>query len=115
MKCSEYGSFFVFAGDMPFLDRSIIEMQIKEYEKLKPDILVPDVNGLIEPLHSIYSGSVANVLEEFLNSPERPAVRGFFDSVNVVYMQFSDSAKVKMAFKNINTPEEASDAEREII
>jgi molybdopterin-guanine dinucleotide biosynthesis protein A len=112
MKASALRSVFVFAGDMPFLDKEIIERQIDEYLRIKPLILVPKVNGLIEPLHSIYSNQLLPVLEEYLISDKRPAVRDFYNNTDVSYLKLTDSGKTRKAFMNINTPDEATDAEK---
>ncbi len=58
MKAAQGKSIFVFAGDMPFLDRNIIIRMIDVYEKSLADALIPEVAGYIEPLHSIYRGSL---------------------------------------------------------
>jgi molybdenum cofactor guanylyltransferase len=112
MKASSLSSVFVFAGDMPFTDKEIIERQIDEYFRIKPLILVPEVNGLIEPLHSIYSNQLLPKLEEYLISDKRPAVRDFYNTTDVAYLKLQVSEKTRKAFMNINTPEEATDAEK---
>ena len=51
-------SIFVFAGDMPFLDKKIVTDQIEEFNRNNYDVLIPRVGELIEPLHAIYRKSV---------------------------------------------------------
>jgi len=111
MKASRGHSIFVFAGDMPFLDRSIIEKQIEEYLKHKPEILVPEMKGLYEPLHSVYSNELLGRLEDYLSEKSKPAVRDFFNHTNVSFFKLRASGKNIKAFININTLEEASEAE----
>jgi molybdopterin-guanine dinucleotide biosynthesis protein A len=111
MKASKGRSVFVFAGDMPFLDRSIIEKQIKVYLKTRSEILVPEINGLYEPLHSIYSNQLICKLEDYLVTENVPAVRSFFKYANVSFLKFRDSEKSRKAFMNINTLGEALEAE----
>jgi molybdopterin-guanine dinucleotide biosynthesis protein A len=111
MKASKGHSVFVFAGDMPFLDKSIIEKQIVEYLAARPEILVPEINGLYEPLHSIYSNLLTGKLEDYLAATKEPAVRKFFNYADVSFLKLRDSKKCRKAFMNINTLEEALEAE----
>jgi molybdopterin-guanine dinucleotide biosynthesis protein A len=111
MKASNGHSIFVFAGDMPFLDKSIIEKQIVEYIAARPEILVPEINGLYEPLHSIYSNILTGKLEDYLAATKEPAVRNFFNCADVSFLKLRNSKKSRRAFMNINTLEEALEAE----
>ena len=58
LKESSENAIFVFAGDMPFLDKNIITDQINEFNKNEYDVLIPSINQFIEPLHAIYRKSV---------------------------------------------------------
>ena len=95
---------FVVAGDMPLIEKSMIIRQIEYFQNNKCDILVPVVNQNIEPLHAIYNISILKRLEGYLSGDYEYAVRDFFKIVDVNYMQFSDSEKIKNAFTNINSP-----------
>lgn len=102
MKASSFPSIFVFAGDMPLLDKNLITRQIDEYKKVMPDILVPSSGEYIEPLHSIYSNSLLHSIEDYLSGNNKFAVRDFFNTVNVAFMPTREEEK--NAFLNINTP-----------
>jgi len=104
LKASSGEAVFVFAGDMPFLDGSIILKQIEYFGKNKSDILVPLIKENIEPLHGIYNLSVTGTLEEYLKADHNKAVREFFKLVNVGYIQFEDTEETRKAFTNINSP-----------
>jgi molybdopterin-guanine dinucleotide biosynthesis protein A len=103
-KASSQDAIFVFAGDMPFLDREIITGQINEYYKLKYDILIPEIDRFIEPLHAIYRRSVLNDLEKFLLKKKSRAVRDFLKEVNTGYFQIEKTKTTELAFTNINSP-----------
>ena len=86
LKASSEDAIFVFAGDMPFLNKEIISDQINEFSKRQHDVLIPEVNQFIEPLHAIYR------------------VRDFLSEVNVGYLQITKNEKTENAFANINSP-----------
>jgi molybdopterin-guanine dinucleotide biosynthesis protein A len=104
LRSSAGDAIFVFAGDMPFLDKRIITAQIKEFEIRDYDILVPKIGPLIEPLHAIYRLSVVNGLERFLTTEKSRSVRAFLDEMNVGYLQLEESEEIQKAFTNINSP-----------
>ena len=104
MKVSSNDSIFVFAGDMPFLDKEIILSQIEAYNSAGCDVLIPEIEERIEPLHSIYSISLAENIVAYLNGHQGNAVRDFIKSLNVQYLQFEGSEKTRKAFTNINSP-----------
>ena len=104
LKTSSEDAIFVFAGDMPFLDGKIIIDQINEFIKRQHDVLIPEVDQFIEPLHAIYRKSVLNDLERFLSEGKSRAVRDFLSEVNVGYFQVPKTRKTEIAFANINSP-----------
>ena len=104
MNSSSEDAIFVFAGDMPFLDKKIISDQISEFKNGKEDALIPKLVQFIEPLHAIYRKSIMNELEKFLNERKSRAVRDFLGYVNVGYLEIPDTEQNKKAFTNINAP-----------
>jgi molybdopterin-guanine dinucleotide biosynthesis protein A len=104
LKSSSEDAIFVFAGDMPFLDKKIISDQIYDFKKGEQDVLIPKVGQLIEPLHAIYRKSIMNELERFLIERKSRAVRDFLEQVNVGYFKISDTEQNRKAFTNINSP-----------
>jgi molybdopterin-guanine dinucleotide biosynthesis protein A len=104
LKASSEDAIFVFAGDMPFLDEEIITDQINEFNKREHDVLIPEVDQYIEPLHAIYRKSVLNDLERFLSERKSRAVRDFLSEVKVSYFQIPKTKKTEIAFANINSP-----------
>ncbi|MCJ7448434.1 MAG: molybdenum cofactor guanylyltransferase [Bacteroidales bacterium] len=103
MKTTSKEAVFVFAGDMPFLEKQLITNQINRFAEEKCNALVPQVNDFTEPLHSIYSNSILNKLEKYLNEGTY-AVREFLERIDVKYMRLPDSDVTIRSFTNINYP-----------
>ncbi|MCU0363910.1 MAG: molybdenum cofactor guanylyltransferase [Bacteroidales bacterium] len=99
---------FVFAGDMPFIDREIVLGQADLYFRSEYEVLIPRVGNNIEPLHAIYSKALAGPLEEYLSAKQRPAVRDFIRKCRTGYLELEDNEKTRSAFTNINTPGDIS-------
>jgi molybdopterin-guanine dinucleotide biosynthesis protein A len=112
LKSASGNAIFVFAGDMPFLNKQIITEQINEFEKCTCDILIPRVDQFIEPLHAIYRKSVLKDLEKYLSEGRSRAVRDFLMGVKVGYLQIPKTETSDLAFTNINSP---SDITKNII
>jgi len=100
---SENDAIFVFAGDMPFLSKEIIEEEIRQFRLNESEILIPRIGELIEPLHSIYRVSVLPRMERFLAEGKNRAVRDFLSGLHVDYFILQDSEENRRAFTNINT------------
>ena len=103
MKASSNDSVFVFAGDMPFLDRDIIINLLDTYKGSDCDGLIPVIEEYMEPLHAIYRISLAGNLESYLRSNQSFAVRDYIKTLNVRYFKLEDSERNKIAFTNINS------------
>jgi molybdenum cofactor guanylyltransferase len=103
LKSSSNEAIFVFAGDMPFLDKGIILNMIDVYDNAPCDVLIPAIEEKIEPLHSIYNTSLTGYLEAYLHSDHTNAVRDFIKLLNVRYLKFDGSRENKKAFTNINS------------
>ncbi len=112
LKASSKEALFVFAGDMPLLDKKIIIRQIEFYNSHKCDILIPRINTYIEPLHAIYNISIIETLEDYLTGDHDYAVREFYKRQNVRYMQLKGSEEISNAFININSPADIPIAEK---
>jgi molybdenum cofactor guanylyltransferase len=95
---------FVLAGDMPLLNSELIARQLIFYEKGKYDIVTPRSGTYLEPLHSVYSATVADIIEESISNGKIHAVYDLFSLVNVGYYEHSDPEEARIAFTNINSP-----------
>jgi molybdopterin-guanine dinucleotide biosynthesis protein A len=106
LKSSKGKAIFVFAGDMPFLNKRIIARQIRIFKEGFNDILVPRIENYIEPLHAIYKVSILNNLENYLKGDGSRAVRDFLNNMNTGYMRLYNTQSNIRAFTNINFPED---------
>lgn len=97
---------FVFGGDMPWLSEDLIRQQAREMLSTPSDILVPRVNGLAEPMHSLYRCAIHQKLHSYLLSDGSPAVIDFYRLVDTRYMDLPSDAETTKAFTNINRPED---------
>ena len=104
MKVSIKDAVFVFAADMPFLDKKLIDYQIAQYLKTRTQILVPLLRERPEPLHAIYEISLMEILEKYLTENTEFAVNDFVKKVNFKYLRLEESEETRKAFMNINTP-----------
>ena len=104
LKAAAGDAVFVFAGDMPFLDKEIIKTQIAAFNGVEYDVMIPRIGQIIEPLHSIYRKSVLRELEIFIEEGKSRAVRDFLAKVKAGYLEIPETEKNKMAFTNINSP-----------
>jgi molybdopterin-guanine dinucleotide biosynthesis protein A len=112
LKAASSDAIFVFAGDMPLINKNLITSQIEYYNKTKCDVLVPLIGQDIEPLHAIYNISTSKVLENQLKDGTDYAVRTLFNRLNVKYLELEDSDDIRNSFFNINTPSDLLVAEK---
>jgi molybdopterin-guanine dinucleotide biosynthesis protein A len=109
MVSSSAEAVFVFAGDMPFLKKSLIINQIDAFIKKKCDALVPVLNNYPEPLHSIYSNSLLADLEKYLSAAPDHSVQEFLEIIDTNYLTLPVDKLTLKAFKNINSPSDMLD------
>lgn len=107
MKASSKEAVFIFAGDMPYLNKELIMKQIDFFYSDSAEVVLPMIKNYIEPLHGIYRNVLLVRLEEHLSSGEEYAVRNFLKNVDVRYLKLKGSREVLKSFTNINTPGEA--------
>jgi molybdenum cofactor guanylyltransferase len=103
---------FIFAGDMPFLDKDTIIRQIEYFNHNNYDVVIPRINQFTEPLHGIYKKSLLRLLEEYLRVENDYAIRAFLKKTNVNYLQFEETEKNRRAFVNINSLSDKANLER---
>jgi molybdopterin-guanine dinucleotide biosynthesis protein A len=101
---------FVAACDMPFLNPDLIAYMAG----LAPghDIVVPVINGRVEPLHAIYSKKLVPMIKKRLQEDDRQ-VQGIFGEARVRYVTETEIVRYdpgRRSFKNLNTLEEFKEA-----
>ncbi|GAB4244113.1 MAG: formate dehydrogenase accessory sulfurtransferase FdhD [Deltaproteobacteria bacterium] len=97
---------FVVGCDMPHLVPELVRHLCSLSEGA--DVVVPESEGGLEPLHAVYRKSVLPAVEEALRDG-RFRVVSFFDKVRVRRVPRAEVERVDprgTAFRNINTPEE---------
>jgi len=106
LRASGSEKVFVVACDMPYLAPDLIRHLCSLTEEA--DVVVPEGEGGIEPLHAVYRKSVLPAVEDALRSGQCRVV-SFFDRVRVRRVPFAEVERIDpdlRAFRNINTPEE---------
>lgn len=95
---------FVVAGDMPFINKELLLMQIEAFNNTDNDALIPLINNNIEPLHGIYRKSLHDILDSYLENKGNNSIREFLKKVNVSYWDLEDHQRFRHVFVNINSP-----------
>jgi molybdopterin-guanine dinucleotide biosynthesis protein A len=103
LKNTSYNAVFCFSCDMPFLDREIILNEIAEFQRSECNILVPKIGDFIEPLHAVYSRTIADTIEQHILDGKSYSIRSIFPLTVVEYWDIADNTRNRKAFTNINT------------
>jgi molybdopterin-guanine dinucleotide biosynthesis protein A len=106
LKAAARPRVFVVACDMPFLNPALIEMMFSASGE--PDVLVPESDRGLEPLHAFYGPWCAGAIED---SARRGAwkVSDFYAQVRVKRIRVPDADWLvdgQSPFLNANTPDE---------
>ena len=93
----------VVACDMPFLNRDLVSYMMQLSDGF--DIVIPRFNGMVEPLHAIYSKECLAAMEHLLNLG-RLSLLQLLKLVRVRYVESEEIDKFDpehLSFLNINT------------
>ena len=96
---------FVLAADIAFAERPAVERVLEAFEGV--DMVVPIVDGHLEPLHAVYGPGCLEPAQALLDSG-RNSILELLPRVRVATVAF-DSMK---PFFNVNTPEDMDEARR---
>jgi molybdopterin-guanine dinucleotide biosynthesis protein A len=97
---------FVVACDMPHLAPGLIRHLCSLSGEA--DVVIPEGEGGLEPLHAVYRKGVLPAVEDALRNGQCRVV-SFFDRVRVRRVSLAEVERIDpglSAFRNINTPEE---------
>jgi molybdopterin-guanine dinucleotide biosynthesis protein A len=97
---------FVVACDMPNLNEAMIRRVVRELDG--QDVVIPESDGGLEPLHALYGKGSLPVMEAYLSSGKKKIV-DCFRGLRITVISCSEVAAIDPefhSFKNINTPEE---------
>jgi molybdopterin-guanine dinucleotide biosynthesis protein A len=106
LKAARYGHALAVACDMPFLSLPLLRYMVPLCEG--NDVVIPRLDGLVEPLHSIYGKACLPFMAELLGQGRRK-ITAFFPQVRVRYVEESELAvfdPAYLSFVNVNTPED---------
>ena len=96
--------------DMPFLNRDLLNYLINSAPGF--DVVVPEINGMIEPLHGIYSKDCLITIKQLLDQGEL-SVSKLFDFVKTRYVSHDEIEEFDpehLSFFNINTQDDLKKA-----
>lgn len=112
LMASDSTANFVAACDMPFLNARFIQYMVNRF--FSTDILIPRVNGYLEPLHALYSKACITAIDDRLRAGERK-LKSYFDQVSVAFVEKEEitpfDPELRM-FANINDCDDMRAAER---
>lgn len=96
---------FVMGCDMPFVNLELVKSML---ERARKDILIPMIEGNLEPLHAIYHKKCLPFIEKEIHK-NRFKVISFFKDVEIEYIylpQIEEIDKKLYTFFNINNKED---------
>lgn len=99
LKVSRFSHSLIVAGDMPFLNKKLLNY-LGEYN-FEEDALIPVVNGRIQPLCGIYKKDILKTIEEMINN-KNYKLKSLLEKINTKYIDMNEVDN----FSNINTIEE---------
>lgn len=102
----------VVATDMPFVNTELLRYMVGVSEGY--DLILPQVGGLYEPLHAVYSKNCIKPIEEIFQKGSKVII-DLFNYVRVKYIAAEEVDKYDpkhLSFFNINTKEELEQAKR---
>ena len=114
LTAATYERSLVVGCDMPFLNRSLLRYLASlsaQYE-----VVVPCVDGLLEPLHAIYSRSCLPLIEREIGAGRWQAF-SFYPRARVRYVDRDEFAHLDpelASLRNVNTPEDWHEAQRSL-
>jgi len=112
LRAARYSRALVVACDMPFLDVRLLRFMILLSQDY--DVVIPNLQGLFEPLHAVYSKACLQPMEELLRAGDLRII----DFMGQVRVRHVGQAEVeifdaqRLSLFNVNTPEDLRRAEK---
>lgn len=97
---------FIVSCDMPFADPEIAKLLLEEFNKTKPDILMPVVNSFNEPLFAIYSKHLEKKIVSIASASNGKSIKELFKNTNISFLSLPNNSSTKKCFTNINSNED---------
>lgn len=101
----------VVAADMPFLNPDLLQYLVGVATGF--DVVMPRINGEIEPLHAVYSRDCLPSIQEQIERNQLQ-IRVFLEQVRVRYIEAAEIDRFDprhLSFFNVNTPEDLTKAQ----
>jgi molybdopterin-guanine dinucleotide biosynthesis protein A len=95
---------FIFACDMPNLDKDVISQQIDAYWRKPERIQIPVSGRGQEPLHAVYPKAAFHEVERILLQHKNPRIRLLYSHYPTLFRKFDNIALANHVFMNINSP-----------
>jgi molybdopterin-guanine dinucleotide biosynthesis protein A len=106
LKAVRHSRALAVACDMPFLCLPLLRHMMTLSDGY--DVVIPRLNGMLEPLHAIYDRSCLPFMAHLLDRGRRQII-AFFDAVRVRYVAEGEVDRYdpqRLSFINVNTPED---------
>ena len=111
LKAASGDAAFTVACDMPFVHPDVVRLVVERAGQ--GDVVIPRVGHRLEPMHAAYAKACLPHIEERLLAGQLKIVE-FLERVRVVEVAEADVARYReprVAFMNVNTPEDLAQAE----
>lgn len=106
LKVARHAHALAVACDMPFLNLPLLRYMVSLAEG--NNVVIPRVDGLVEPLHCIYGKECLPFMARLLDQGRRKII-DFYAQVRVRYVEEQELAMFDpqgLSFVNVNTPED---------
>jgi molybdopterin-guanine dinucleotide biosynthesis protein A len=113
LTAATYNHALVVGCDMPFLNPSLLAYLASMAPR--HDVVVPSIDGLLEPLHAVYSRSCLPLIEAQISTRQWQAF-SFYPRARVRYVEREEIVRFDpelLSLRNANTPAEWQRVERE--
>ncbi len=115
LKVARYPNVAVVACDMPFASLAIFALELAVLHETGADAVIPRTEAGTEPFHAIYRRETCLAHIQAALEAGKRRVDAWFSQVTIRYLEPAEYEPYdpdKLAFLNINTPEELKDAEK---
>jgi molybdopterin-guanine dinucleotide biosynthesis protein A len=105
----------VVACDMPFVSAGLLAFERDLLLAGNHDAVIPKSQGKVEPFHAVYNRKTCVPAVEEAIRTDQWRVNSWFDKVDIRFLSFTEVESkdpLRLAFRNVNTPEELEEAER---
>ena len=113
LKWSDEEWIFLVGCDMPFIEKPLVRL-IYQSRKKGSQVLVPQLNNFLEPLHAFYHRSCLKAAETAYKQGKRK-IKDFYPFVNVSVLEEKAMSLIKnyqISFFNINSTEDLQRAQK---